>query len=144
MKFNVSEEYIQLIIEQHKNEIKTSNNFVFDSLFSKPPNIEDKSKKFATISTSCENFGHLCRNIIYYPSGGGMGWHTNENSTGNKRIYFAWSSNGDSGMNWYNQEDDKVEVDKDNPGWNIRIFDIPQWHCVWSKCDRISFGFDIS
>lgn len=72
-----------------------------------------------------------------------MGWHTNAKSTGYRRVYCSWSEDGNSGMNWYNKTQDKLEIEKDDAGWNIKIFEISQWHCVWSKCNRISFGFDI-
>lgn len=77
-------------------------------------------------------------NIIAYPPNGGMGWHTNGNDIGN-RLYISWSSNGDSGMCWYKQN--KIVIDQDQKGWNIRHFSVPVWHKVWSKCYRLSFGF---
>lgn len=55
-----------------------------------------------------------------------MGWHTNAKSTGYRRVYCSWSEDGNSGMNWYNKTEDKLEIEKDDTGWNIRIFEIPQ------------------
>ena len=123
--------------------------FSFDMLFEKPDfDTEiDKAiyvkryKPYNNISKSL--LGDKLTNIIVYPAYGGMSWHTN-GPRPSKRMYASWSENGDSGMNWYDIEKDKVIIDKDNIGWNIRIFDIPVWHCVWSKCNRLSIGYNVS
>lgn len=143
MKFKISEEYIQDVIKEFSNKVEISDNFNLEKLFEKPEKKDCTAKKFAIVNKNFEYFGLSCRNIIYYPPEGGMGWHTNAKSNGCRRVYCAWSENGNSGMNWYNKTEDKLEIDKDDIGWNIRIFEIPQWHCVWAKCNRISFGFEI-
>ena len=81
---------------------------------------------------------HLLTGCFVYPPGGGMGWHTNSNNAG-IRIYLSWSETGDSGMGWLN-EDGTVRLDYDSPGWNIRVFNVPEWHCVFSNCWRCSIG----
>lgn len=121
--------------------------FNFDNLFDRPLDLldyENKTGYFQKIflEKHIEILGHKCKNLIFYPPYGGMGWHTNGPNVG-KRIYISWSETGESGMNWYNPEKDLVTIDKDEMGFNIRIFNIPQWHCVWSKCNRFSLGFDI-
>lgn len=94
--------------------------------------------------TKANIFNKLCltdirlTNIIAYPPNGGMDWHTNGNDAGN-RLYVSWSDNGNSGMCWYREN--KIVVDQDHKGWNIRYFSVPEWHKVWSKCYRLSFGF---
>lgn len=123
------------------------NDFIFEDLFQKPKDLSthrNKIGKFYNIMLDepLELLGNKFRNAILYPPFGGMGWHTNGPNTG-KRIYISWSETGDSGMNWYDVEKDTIIVDKDEVGFNIRIFDIPQWHCVWAKCNRFSIGFDI-
>ena len=75
---------------------------------------------------------------MIYPPTGGMGWHTNSDLAGHC-VYLSWSETGDSGMGWLN-EDGTVRRDYDSPGWNIRVFDVPQWHCVFANCWRCSVG----
>jgi hypothetical protein len=121
--------------------------FVFEDLFIKPRNLSSTKNnigKFHHVNFKnyVNIFGNKCKNAILYPPLGGMGWHTNGPENG-KRIYISWSETGESGMNWYDIEQDIVTIDKDEIGFNIRVFDIPQWHCVWSKCLRFSIGFDI-
>jgi hypothetical protein len=128
------------------NYVNTTD-FNFDKLFDRPLDLldyENKTGYFQKIflEEHMEFLGYRCKNLIFYPPHGGMGWHTNGPKSG-KRIYISWSETGESGMNWYNIEKDIVTIDKDEIGFNIRIFDIPQWHCVWSKCNRFSIGFDI-
>lgn len=77
-------------------------------------------------------------NVIGYPPGGGMSWHTNGDYPG-ARIYASWSETGDSGMLFY--KDGEVIVDKDVKGLNMRYFLAPCWHGVWSNCYRLSIGF---
>ena len=74
---------------------------------------------------------------VIYPPGGGMGWHTNSNQPG-WRAYLAWSETGDSGMGWL--RDGQVVLDYDAPGWNVRLFQVPAWHCVFAHCWRCSIG----
>ena len=125
--------------------LRVSDSFNFEDLFKRPKDLtytRNNIGKFHDVV--CEDMatviGKKCKNAILYPPNGGMGWHTNGSG---KRMYISWSETGNSGMNWYNIEKDKVTIDKDEVGFNIRFFDIPQWHCVWSKCYRFSIGFDI-
>lgn len=133
-------------IIQHISTIKNTD-FVFEDLFHKPRDLTTHNNRVGqfyniTLSEDLEILGNKFRNAILYPPYGGMGWHTNGPESG-KRIYISWSETGESGMNWYNIETDKITIDQDEIGFNIRIFDIPRWHCVWSKCNRFALGFDI-
>jgi hypothetical protein len=76
-----------------------------------------------------------------YPPNGGMPWHTNSNLPGT-RVYASWSENGNSGMMFADNK--KITIDKDSVGWNIRAFNCPVWHCVWSDCWRVSIGWRLS
>jgi hypothetical protein len=148
--FKISNMDMQALLACQKRHIYTED-FVFDDLFTRPLNLDmydNKIGNFYKLSLRddlASNFiilGNKCKNVLFYPPFGGMGWHTNGPAAG-KRIYISWSETGESGMNWYNTEKDIVTIDKDEIGFNIRVFDIPQWHCVWSKCNRFSVGFDI-
>ena len=85
-------------------------------------------------------YGESCKNALWYPPGGWMDWHTNSNSPG-KRLYVSWSETGDSGMRWFS--DGEVVDDPDQPGWNVRSFDTPQWHMVYAGCWRFSIGWKV-
>jgi hypothetical protein len=72
-----------------------------------------------------------------YPPGGGIDWHDDSAHPG-WRVYMAWSETGDSGMIF--DEDGVRRVCQDKPGWNVRSFLAPTWHCVWTNCWRYSIG----
>jgi hypothetical protein len=72
-----------------------------------------------------------------YPPGGGIDWHDDYAHPG-WRVYIAWSETGDSGMIF--DEDGVRRVCQDKPGWNVRSFLAPTWHCVWTNCWRYSIG----
>jgi len=91
-------------------------------------------------SSSKDVYGETCANAIWYPPGGWMDWHTNSNNPG-KRLYVAWSETGESGMRWF--RDGQVFDDPDQPGWNVRIFDTPEWHMVYARCWRYSIGWHV-
>ena len=91
-------------------------------------------------SSAKDLYGGSCTNAIWYPPGGFMDWHTNSNNPG-KRLYVAWSETGDSGMKWF--RDGLVCDDPDQQGWNVRIFDTPQWHMVYANCWRYSVGWKV-
>ena len=86
-------------------------------------------------TTNCRISGRMI-----YPPGGYMDWHTNGDWPG-RRMYAAWSENGQSGMLWF--QDGKTIIDWDKPGWNIRTFICPTWHAVFSKCWRVSVGWQL-
>ena len=92
------------------------------------------------VSAAKDLYGSTCTNAIWYPPGGWMDWHTNSNNPG-KRLYVAWSETGNSGMKWFC--DGAVVDDPDQPGWNVRIFDTPQWHMVYANCWRYSVGWKV-
>ena len=78
-----------------------------------------------------------------------MGWHNNHNRRGS-RIYVTYADeNGKSFFRYYDNEEHKVITTYDKKGWTIRMFDIPNnpdeyyWHCVYSRCNRFSFGFNV-
>jgi hypothetical protein len=89
-----------------------------------------------------ENSTQTVTGYFAYPPNGGMPWHTNSNLPG-IRVYASWSENGNSGM-MFADENKNIRIDKDSIGWNIRAFNCPVWHCVWSDCWRVSIGWRLS
>lgn len=79
---------------------------------------------------------------FYYPPGGFMSWHTNSDKP-QKHVYIV-IADGDAGFKYV--ENGAVVDDKDDIGITIREFDVTDtqplfWHCVYSNCNRYSFGF---
>jgi hypothetical protein len=84
---------------------------------------------------------------FYYPPRGYMGWHTNSDKP-EKHLYFTYANKG--GKSFFRSfVDGKIITDYDVAGVNVREFDISSsspyyWHCVYSDCDRYSFGFRLN
>lgn len=73
-----------------------------------------------------------------YNPGDQQQWHTNWSSPG-ARCYLVWSENGDSGMRFI--INGEVVTSQDVVGWQYRIFNVPQPHCVFANCKRFSYGW---
>lgn len=76
-----------------------------------------------------------------YQKGDQQQWHTNYpvNGVPTARCYLVYSETGDSGMRFI--LNGKVYTSYDKVGWCYRIFNVPQPHCVFANCHRVSFGF---
>jgi hypothetical protein len=83
---------------------------------------------------------------IWYPAGGYMGWHTNNDNRGHK-LYCAHSREGNKSFFRYQDPETKEIITSwDKRGWNFRIFKVAEellWHCVYSETDRISIGYTL-
>lgn len=83
---------------------------------------------------------------LYPAEGGFMGWHTNSDAPF-ERVYLVYSDTGESWFNYYCTREKRVVKVKDEKGWNVYHFETPKdplfWHCVYTECDRYSFGFRI-
>jgi hypothetical protein len=80
-----------------------------------------------------------------YPVNGFMGWHTNSD-TPHTRMYITYADEGNKSFFRYKDFNDNIITTWDNEGITIRVFDThptpqPFWHCVYSECNRYSFGF---
>lgn len=73
-----------------------------------------------------------------YQSGDQQRWHTNWSKPG-ARCYLVWSENGNSGMRFI--INGEVITSQDIQGWQYRIFNVPQPHCVFADCKRYSYGW---
>jgi hypothetical protein len=80
---------------------------------------------------------------FYYPPKGYMGWHTNSNMEG-WRVYATWAAEDKKSFFRYMHKN-KVLTEWEDKGWNFRAFEVKKpnlyWHCVYTDCDRYSFGF---
>lgn len=82
--------------------------------------------------------------FMYPAKYGFMSWHTNSNAPG-KRIYIAYAQQPNkSFFRYYDAKQDKIITSYDEVGITVREFEVCQsdllWHCVYSECDRFSFG----
>ena len=73
-----------------------------------------------------------------YQPGDQQQWHTNWEHPG-ARCYLVWSENGESGMRFI--INGEIVTSQDISGWQYRIFNIPQPHCVFANCHRFSYGW---
>lgn len=83
---------------------------------------------------------------IWYPPGGYMGWHTNNDNRGCK-LYCTFAREGQKSFFRYrNPETGHIITTWDKEGWNFRIFKVTEhllWHCVYSETDRFSVGYTL-
>ena len=81
--------------------------------------------------------------FLYYPPGGFVGWHTNQNNSG-YQIVFSWSESGDGYFQVYDKEKEEVIRYYDQPGWNCRhqLFGREEhehcWHSAYTRCPKIT------
>lgn len=79
----------------------------------------------------------------YYPPGGFVGWHTNENNSGHQFL-FTWSQDGDGYFRYYDKQKDEIVHIPDVPGWQCRHYHFGQdepdhcWHAAYTNSPRIT------
>ena len=85
------------------------------------------------------------RSSMFYPIGGFMGWHTNDDMPG-FRVYLTYSDTGNSCFKSITPQT-HLNISHDRPGWFVRTFEPTNkydhylWHCVDSYgSNRISIG----
>jgi hypothetical protein len=81
---------------------------------------------------------------FYYPAGGYMSWHTNSDKP-EKHIYITYVDEPNKSF-FRSSVNNKITTDWDSEKLNVRVFDVVDkepfyWHCVYSECNRYSFGF---
>lgn len=82
--------------------------------------------------------------LHYYPPGGYIGWHTNENNSGYQFI-FTWSEKGDGYFQYYDSTLERIINIPDKPGWQVRRYHFGDrdnnevlWHSAYTDCKRIT------
>ena len=81
--------------------------------------------------------------FLFYPPGGFVGWHTNQNNSGYQFI-FSYSENGDGYFQHYDQQAKKIIVTKDQPGWRCHYHHFGKepedhcWHSAYTNEPRIT------
>ena len=81
--------------------------------------------------------------FLYYPPGGFVGWHTNQNNSGHQFI-FSWSEKGDGYFQYYDKQKKEIIKLPDKAGWQARHFHFGQdepdhcWHSAYTNVPRIT------
>ena len=81
--------------------------------------------------------------FLYYPPGGFVGWHTNQNNSGYQFI-FSWSEKGDGYFQYYDKQKEEIVKLPDKSGWQARYYhfgkDEPDhcWHSAYTNVPRIT------
>jgi hypothetical protein len=136
-EYNTSKELLDSInnVDIRAGENKYLYNF-------KDLNISDKF--YSLVEELFPEYKPLVSGHFYYPEGGYMSWHTNSDKPG-KRVYISYvdTPNKSYFRSFVNGE---VITDWDDEKLKIRVFDVVNtkpyyWHCVYSGCNRYSFGF---
>ena len=81
---------------------------------------------------------------FYYPKGGYMSWHTNSDKP-EKHVYITYVDEPNKSF-FRSYTNGEIVTDWDLEKLNVRVFDVVDskpyyWHCVYSNCNRYSFGF---
>lgn len=81
--------------------------------------------------------------FTYYPKGGGIGWHTNQNNSGYQFI-FSWSEKGDGYFQYYDKKKEEIVRIPDVAGWQTRCYHFGMeeedhcWHSAYTNVPRIT------
>lgn len=81
--------------------------------------------------------------FLYYPPGGFVGWHTNQNNSGHQFI-FSWSEKGDGYFQYYDKKNDEIIKLPDKAGWQCRHYHFGKeepehcWHSAYTNVPRIT------
>jgi len=105
-------------------------------------------KEIQKIFPSCRFSGYF-----YYPNKGFREWHTNDINVDDGRsydwrVYLVYANkDGESGTRTRNLPSKKFSTYKDKR-YHMNIFKLGKydrwWHCIYSKCDRVSLGLHLS
>ena len=81
--------------------------------------------------------------FLYYPPGGFVGWHTNQNNSGYQFI-FSYSEKGDGYFQYFDKQKQEIVKIPDVAGWNARYYhfgkdeDDHLWHSAYTNVPRIT------
>lgn len=123
--------------------------FNLDSVYFQDDEIKAKAKE---TNNKLMNFFGARNNALqmFYPAGGYIGWHNNANAPG-YNIILSCSPVGDGEFEHWDHINNKLNVFKDQPGWNCKVgyfgsFNEPEkiyWHCARTRTPRLTFSYVI-
>jgi hypothetical protein len=101
-------------------------------------------KLYSHVEKMFPDYKPLVSGHWYYPKGGYMSWHTNSDKP-EKHVYITYVDELNKSF-FRSSVNEKVITDWDSEKLTVRVFDIVNkepyyWHCVYSECNRYSFGF---
>ena len=143
-----SEKRLQEIITEHSNIMRArrlKNNYNFKHIRARDKDFCSTVENF--IIKAHPNARILVTGFFHYPKNGYMGWHTNSDGAG-RRTYLSYADEDNKSFFRYLDNNTGEIVTKwEKKGWNENTFEIPStdlyWHCVGSKCNRVSLGFNV-
>jgi len=136
-KYYTSEEYLDII--KINDNVIGEHRYMFN--FS---HLNLSDKLYSYVEEMFPEYKALASGYFYYPKGGYMSWHTNSDKP-EKHVYITYVD--DPGKSFFRSYvDNKIITDWDSEKLTVRTFDIVNkkpyyWHCVYSDCNRFSFGF---
>lgn len=141
-RYYTEREYLDTIIQTNQPNGAHSHMVKFDEL--------DLNRKLIQFLLELyPNHSIVPSGWFYYPPGGFMSWHTNVDIP-SKHIYITYTDRkNETDEAFFRYKDgEEIITDHDYNGITIREFDTNTnsngemfWHCVYSDCDRYSFGF---
>jgi len=105
--------------------------------------ILEKVNSYANGDFIAEMGGTSSAVFLYYPPGGFVGWHTNQNNSGWQFI-FSWSEKGDGYFQYYDKKKEEIVRLPDVAGWNARHYHFGEdvgdhcWHSAYTNVPRIT------
>jgi len=100
-------------------------------------------RKFAKYDFTMQTGSNSNALFLYYPPGGFVGWHTNQNNSGFQFI-FSWSEKGDGYFQYYDKQKKEIVKLPDKSGWQARYYHFGEneadhcWHSAYTNVPRIT------
>ena len=144
-EFYVSYEYLNNLLTTNIN-LETSKEQNIIKLYHQYTDSLEKIQNI--IKTIYNNREINLSGYFLYPKNGFMGWHTNSDNPC-KRLYISLADEDkQSYFRYYDEASKQIVTDYDSTDIILREFDVTGnepyfWHCVYSKCNRLSIGFRI-
>jgi hypothetical protein len=136
-KYYVSKEYLDSLDD--KDAVIGKYRYTFDFA-----DLKIADKLYSHVEKMFPSYTPYVSGHFYYPKGGYMSWHTNSDKP-EKHIYITYVDEPNKSF-FRSSVDGKIITDWDSEKLNVRVFDVVDkepfyWHCVYSECNRYSFGF---
>ena len=133
----VSEDYLNSIKE---NDVQIGN----DAYLINFDELKLSDKLYSFVQEMFPDYTPIVSGHFYYPKNGYMSWHTNSDKP-EKHVYITYVDEPNKSF-FRSYVDGKIITDWDSKKLTVRVFDVVNkeplyWHCVYSDCNRYSFGF---
>ncbi len=110
--------------------------------------VELYQPKILKLDTDIKNFicSRACALKMYYPAGGFIDWHTNENASG-YNVLLTYSTTGKGAFMYQHPITKEIVNIPDKQGWNMKVgmYDrhdgTPLWHAAYTECERLTWAY---